>query len=56
MLALAYPEPTNKGGRGNINPFQNETVSGCDLSHARAICKWAAGMDRGDSRWRRRDR
>jgi hypothetical protein len=39
--ALAYPEPTNKGGRGNINPFQNETVSGRDLSHARAVCKWA---------------
>jgi hypothetical protein len=39
--ALAYREPTNRGGRGNINPFQNETVSGRDLSHARAVCKWA---------------
>jgi hypothetical protein len=32
----------NKGGRGNTNPFQNETVSGRDLSHARAVCKWAS--------------
>jgi hypothetical protein len=42
MLAEAYPEPTDKGGRGHTKPLELREVHSSDLSRARAICRWAA--------------
>jgi hypothetical protein len=41
MLAMAYPEPINKGGRGHTKPLELREVHSGDLSRARVICKWA---------------
>ena len=43
MLATAYPEATNKGGRGHAKPVELSTVDKSDLSRARAICKLGRG-------------
>ena len=43
MLAKAYPEASNKGGRGHAKPLKLSTVDKSDLSRARAICKLGRG-------------
>jgi hypothetical protein len=37
MLAKAYPEATNKGGRGHAKPLKLSTVDKSDLSRARHL-------------------